>query len=63
LRRKALLLWLQALFEAADVFRPILKGFNGLKCPAPVGAGGHNNIEINPVFRGMVCFRYGGADF
>jgi hypothetical protein len=54
---------LQALFEAADVFRPILKGFNGLKCPAPVGAGGHNNIEINPVFRGMVCFRYGGADF
>jgi len=22
--------------------------------PAPGGAGGHNNKEINPVFRGMV---------
>ncbi len=22
--------------------------------PAPGGAGGHNNTEINPVFRGMV---------
>jgi hypothetical protein len=22
--------------------------------PAPEGAGGHNNNEINPVFRGMV---------
>jgi hypothetical protein len=21
--------------------------------PAPFGAGGHNNTEINPVFRGM----------
>ena len=28
---------------------------NGLKIvPAPHGAGGHNNIRFNPVFRGMV---------
>jgi len=27
---------------------------NGLKCPAPMGAGGHNNTKFNPVFRGMV---------
>jgi hypothetical protein len=30
------------------------KGTNGLKCPAPMSAGGHNNTKINPVFRGMV---------
>jgi len=27
---------------------------NGLKSCARVRAGGHNNIEINPVFRGML---------
>ena len=27
---------------------------NGLKIRRRVGGGGHNNIENNPVFRGMV---------
>ena len=35
------------------------KGVNGLKCPAPMSAGGHNNTKINPVFRGMVRPRGG----
>ena len=30
------------------------EGVNGRKCPAPMGAGGHNNTKFNPVFRGMV---------
>lgn len=28
-----------------------------------MGAGGQNNIEINPVFRGMPCFRHAGRGF
>jgi hypothetical protein len=28
-----------------------------------VGAGGHNNIKINPVFRGMVRGRFGPPGF
>jgi hypothetical protein len=31
------------------------EGETALKCRARVGAGGHNNIKLNPVFRGMVC--------
>jgi hypothetical protein len=27
---------------------------NGLKFPASIDTGGHNNTKINPVFRGMV---------
>jgi hypothetical protein len=39
-------------------------GFNGLNyVPASVGAGGHNNIENNPVFRGMVWRRFGVLGF
>jgi len=36
-----------------DRFRPVGEG-NGLQFRIRVGAGGHNNIEINPVFRGML---------
>ncbi len=39
------------------------KNLTALNVLRRVGAGGHNNTEINPVFRGMVCFRYDGADF
>jgi len=39
------------------------EGMNGLKSFLHrVGAGGHNNIRINPVFRGMVR-RFGELDY
>jgi len=37
-------------------------GRTALIVPVPVGAGGHNNIRINPVFRGMVP-RFGESGF
>jgi hypothetical protein len=40
------------------VSRPFFAGIgkrkNGLKLRIRVNANGHNNIEINPVFRGML---------
>jgi hypothetical protein len=38
----------------ADIDMPPQKWENGLKYPVLVGVGGHNNIVMNPVFRGMV---------
>jgi hypothetical protein len=40
-----------------DLFGGLLiaKIETALNCPASMKAGGHNNTEINPVFRGMVC--------
>lgn len=35
---------------------------NGLKMPRPCGRSGQNKIKYNPVFRGMVCPKY-GTDF
>jgi hypothetical protein len=35
---------------------------NGLKMRRPCGRSGHKNIELNPVFRGMVCPN-DGTDF
>ena len=32
----------------------IAPGMNGLKFHLRVKAGGHNNTQLNPVFRGMV---------
>ena len=47
---------LPALFMGLVPLGRRTKGENGLKkiAGARVGDGGHNNIEYNPVFRGMV---------
>ena len=36
-------------------------GLTALKIPVLFSAGGHNNIKLNPVFRGMIR-RYGERD-
>ena len=47
-------------FGNAEARVAVETGFNGLNSvPVPVGAGGHNNIKNNPVFRGMVWRRFG----
>jgi len=39
------------------------KDLTALNCLLRVGGGGHNNTNINPVFRGMVRFAPGLNEF
>jgi len=39
------------------------KDLTALNCLLHVGGGGHNNTNINPVFRGMVRFALGRNEF
>ena len=53
------LVMLPPLLVGAGTVRPAAKRRNGLKIvPGSSGSGGHNNIKINPVFRGMVRWHH-----